>query len=144
LGNAKGTTEVKRPRLNPFLDANKVGIVHLSVGGMHTAALTHDNKILTWGVNDQGALARDTSWEGGLRDMDDDKSDSDSDSGDDNALNPKESTPTEIDTSGLPEDLVWTQVVCTDSATFALTDEGLVYGWGTFRVSTSSNRIMPG
>jgi len=136
LGSAKGSLEVKRPRLNNLLDADTVGVVHLAVGGMHTAALTHDNKILTWGVNDQGALGRDTAWEGGLRDIDDDDSDSGSSESDDEpVVNPKESTPSEVDVSGLPEDVVFTQLTCTDSATFALTDEGLVYGWGTFRVS---------
>ncbi|KIV89991.1 hypothetical protein PV10_07341 [Exophiala mesophila] len=135
LGSAKGQTEVKRPRLNPNLSADTVGVVSLSVGGMHTAALTHDNKILTWGVNDQGALGRDTTWDGGLRDIAGDGSDSDddSDSGSDTAVNPKESTPGEVDISELPEGLVFTQVVATDSATFALTTEGDVYGWGTFR-----------
>ena len=137
LGPEKGQLEVKRPRLNPLLDAEKVGVVHLSVGGMHTAALTHDNKILTWGVNDQGALGRDTAWEGGLRDIDDDNSDSDSESDSETGVNPRESTPAEVDVSGLPGDVVWTQLACTDSATFALTDEGQVYGWGTFRASNS-------
>ncbi len=141
LGTAKGCIEVKRPRLNPFLKAGAVGVVHVSVGGMHTAVLTHDNKILTWGVNDQGALGRDTNWEGGLRDMDDDKSDDSSDDGSDTGLNPKESTPGEVDVSGLPEDIVWTQLACSDSATFALTDEGQVYGWGTFRVSRPSSLL---
>jgi regulator of chromosome condensation len=133
LGSAKGQTEVKRPRLNPNLGED-VGVVALSVGGMHTAALTHDSKILTWGVNDQGALGRDTAWDGGLRDMDDaDDSDDDSDSGSMTAVNPKESTPAEVDMSALPAGIVFTQVVCTDSATFALTTTGEVYGWGTFR-----------
>lgn len=133
LGSAKGQTEVKRPRYNPNLSPETVGVVALSVGGMHTAALTHDSKIMTWGVNDQGALGRDTAWEGGLRDVDEDASDSDSDSGSETAVNPRESTPGEVDLSGLPEDVVFTQVVCTDSATFALTAQGDVYGWGTFR-----------
>jgi regulator of chromosome condensation len=135
LGSAKGQTEVKRPRLNPNLAADTVGVVATSVGGMHAAALTHDNKILTWGVNDQAALGRNTAWDGGLRDIDDDKSDSDSDSGSDTGVNPIESTPGLVDMSALPDDIVWTQVEATDSATFALTDDGLVYGWGTFRVS---------
>jgi regulator of chromosome condensation len=135
LGSAKGQTEVKRPRLNPNLAADTVGVVATTVGGMHAAALTHDNKILTWGVNDQAALGRDTAWDGGLRDIDDDKSDSDSDSGSDTGVNPIESTPGPVDMSALPDDIVWTQVEATDSATFALTDDGLVYGWGTFRVS---------
>ncbi|KAK6383512.1 hypothetical protein LTS17_002804 [Exophiala oligosperma] len=135
LGSAKGQVEVKRPRYNPNLAPENVGVVALSVGGMHTAALTHDSKIYTWGVNDQGALGRDTTWEGGLRDMDDndDDSDSDSDSGSETAINPKESTPGEVDVSVLPQGITFTQVACTDSATFALTSEGDVYGWGTFR-----------
>ncbi|KAK5052712.1 hypothetical protein LTR84_002578 [Exophiala bonariae] len=133
LGSAKGQTEVKRPRYNPNLSPETAGVVALSVGGMHTAALTHDNKILTWGVNDQGALGRDTAWDGGLRDLADDASDSDSDSGSETAINPKESTPAEADFTGLPTDLKFTQVVTTDSATFVLTAEGDVYGWGTFR-----------
>ncbi|KIW67286.1 hypothetical protein PV04_06551 [Phialophora macrospora] len=133
LGSAKGQTEVKRPRYNPNLGPD-VGVVALSVGGMHTAALTYDNKILTWGVNDQGALGRDTTWEGGLRDLDEDEgSDSDSDSGSETAVNPRESTPGEVDFSGLPQNVVFSQVACTDSATFALATTGEVYGWGTFR-----------
>jgi regulator of chromosome condensation len=136
LGSAKGQTEVKRPRLNPLVAADNVGVVSMSVGGMHAAVLTQNNEIMTWGVNDQGALGRDTSgWQGGLKDVNDNDSDRDSDGGSDTDINPLESTPTEIDMSGLPEGIVWTQLACTDSATFALTDEGLVYGWGTFRVS---------
>ena len=135
LGSAKGQLEVKRPRLNPLLAADSVGVVQLAVGGMHTAALTHDNKILTWGVNDQGALGRDTTWDGGLRDMDEaENSDDDSDSGSESAVNPHESSPKEVDVTMLSKDTIFTQVACSDSATFALTEEGLVYGWGTFRV----------
>lgn len=62
----KKSVDVKRPRLNPLLDAEKVGVVQLSAGGMHVAALTFDGKVLTWGVNDNYALGRDTPWEGGL------------------------------------------------------------------------------
>ncbi|KAI4127015.1 MAG: hypothetical protein LQ338_003428 [Usnochroma carphineum] len=129
LGSAKNAIDVKRPRLNPLLSAESVGVVHVACGGMHVAALTHDGKVLTWGVNDQGALGRDTKWEGGLRDVgtSDNESDSDSDSG----LNPFESTPTAI--TAFPEGTVITKLAAGDSHTLALTDEGLVYGWGTFR-----------
>jgi Regulator of chromosome condensation (RCC1) repeat len=137
LGSEKGQQSVKRPRLNPLLAADKIGVVSQSVGGMHTAVLTHDNKILTWGVNDTGALGRDTEWDGGYRDMDDD---SDSDDSETN-INPRESMPTEVDMSALPEGIVWTQITCTDSATFALTNDGFVYGWGTFRVSFFSLQV---
>lgn len=124
----KKPIDVKRPRLNH----NLKGVVQIACGGMHVAALTNENKILTWGVNDQGALGRDTTWEGGLRDVDAEESDSDDDD-DDTGLNPRESTPTEVDTSSVPEGTIWAQIVASDSATFALATTGFVYGWGTFR-----------
>ena len=134
LGTAKTAIDVKRPRLNPLLSSKQVGVVQIACGGMHVAALTHDNKIITWGVNDQGALGRDTTWEGGLKDMDDnDSEDSDkSDSG----LNPTESNPTAVPASSFPQDTQFVKLAAGDSHTLALTDDGRVYGWGTFRVST--------
>ncbi|KAH6617766.1 putative regulator of chromosome condensation protein [Chaetomium sp. MPI-SDFR-AT-0129] len=125
--DGKQPIDVKRPRLNH----NLKGVVQVACGGMHVAALTIDNKILTWGVNDQGALGRDTTWDGGLRNVEDE--DEDSDDEDDTGMNPKESTPAEIDASGIPENVKWVQLVASDSATFALTTTGQVYGWGTFR-----------
>jgi regulator of chromosome condensation len=137
LGTAKNAIDVKRPRLNPHLSAETVGVVQVAVGGMHCVALTHDNQILTWGVNDQGALGRDTAWEGGYKDMNDNKGDSDSDSDSDDGpdLNPYEATPTAIPSEIFPEGTVFVEVAAGDSSSFALTDEGQVYGWGTFRVS---------
>ena len=137
LGSAKNAIDVKRPRLNPMLSAKDVGVVHIAVGGMHCAALTHDNKILTWGVNDGGALGRDTTWTGGLRDIDEDKSDDSEDS--DSGMNPLESTPTAIPASSFPEGTKFVQLSAGDSHTLALTDEGLVYSWGSFRVCTAPN-----
>ncbi|KAL9035621.1 MAG: hypothetical protein Q9180_004765 [Flavoplaca navasiana] len=126
LGAAKNAIDVKRPRLNAYLPADKVGIVHVACGGMHVAALSRDGKVLTWGVNDQGALGRNTQWEGGMRDMDEDSDD------DDNAgLNPRESTPGPITT--FPEATVIVKLSAGDSHTLALTDDGRVFGWGTFR-----------
>ncbi|KAL4803897.1 regulator of chromosome condensation 1/beta-lactamase-inhibitor protein II [Aspergillus unguis] len=132
LGVGKNVIDVKRPRLNPHLLPDTVGVVQVVVGGMHCVALTHDNKILTWGVNDQGALGRDTTWDGGYKDMDNAGSDSDSDS-DDPDLNPHECTPTAISSDAFPEGTVFVQVAAGDSSSFALTDDGQVYGWGTFR-----------
>ncbi|XP_044718982.1 regulator of chromosome condensation (RCC1) repeat domain-containing protein [Hirsutella rhossiliensis] len=117
--NGKRPIDVKRPRLNDKLSAKSVGVVQIACGGMHAVALTRDHRILTWGVNDQGALGRDTAWEGNLRDADKDEgSDSGSDD-DDSGINPLESTPTAL----------------SDDASFALTEDGRVYGWGTFRSS---------
>lgn len=65
----------------------------------------------------------------------DDAEDSDSEDGDDAGLNPRESTPTAIPSDKFPEDTVFVQVAAGDSISFALTDDGQVWGWGTFRVS---------
>jgi len=135
LGTAKNAIDVKRPRLNANLPAETVGVVGIAAGGMHVIALTHDNKILTWGVNDSGALGRDTTWDGGLKDMDAADSDSDVSDDNDNGLNPKESNPGEVDWTGteVAEGTRWVRVAAGDSCSFALTDDGRVYGWGTFR-----------
>lgn len=135
LGTAKNVIDVKRPRLNKLLSAEEVGVVQVAVGGMHCLALTHDNKIFSWGVNDQGALGRETEWDGGYKDIEND-SDSDSDD-EDSGLNPRESIPTAIPATAFPEGTVFVEVAAADSASFALTDDGLVYGWGTFRVRWS-------
>ncbi|XEV04463.1 hypothetical protein FSHL1_009750 [Fusarium sambucinum] len=132
--NNKKPIDVKRPRLNDNLAAATTGIVQISCGGMHAVALTHDNKILTWGVNDQGALGRDTNWDGGLRDMDN-AEDSDSEDEDDTGINPKESTPTAVSDEFFAPGTKFVQVVASDSASFTLTEDGRVYGWGTFRSS---------
>lgn len=134
----KKPINVKRPRVNPNLSAETAGVVQIACGGMHAIALTKDNKILTWGVNDQGALGRSTAWDGGLRDADaaeDDDSDSDND---ESGLNPYESTPTEINTKNIAPGTKFVQVAASDSASFALTEDGRVYSWGTFRVSLTS------
>jgi regulator of chromosome condensation len=136
LGTAKTAIDVKRPRLNPLLSSKDVGVVHVACGGMHVAVLTHDNKVLTWGVNDQGALGRHTSWEGGMKDMDDNASDDSEKS--DSGLNPLESSPTAVPASSFPEGTRFVKLSAGDSHTLALTDEGLVYGWGCFRVSTQN------
>ncbi|KAE9380379.1 RCC1/BLIP-II [Stipitochalara longipes BDJ] len=130
--NGKLPTNVKRPRLNDLLDAKTMGIVQLDVGGMHTIALTYDNKIITWGVNDQGALGRDTNWNAPTKDADAD-SDSSEDDDEDSGLNPKESTPTATPGRSFPAGTKFVQVAASDSASFALTEDGQVYGWGTFR-----------
>ncbi|KAK1979820.1 regulator of chromosome condensation 1/beta-lactamase-inhibitor protein II [Colletotrichum cereale] len=130
--DGKKVVDVKRPRLNPHLSAKDVGVVQITCGGMHVAALTKDNKILTWGVNDQGALGRDTNWDGGLRDADAEEEEEDDD---DSGINPRESTPTAVGAEYFAPEAKFTQVVASDSATFALTEDGRVYGWGTFRSS---------
>ncbi|KAM7207013.1 Regulator of chromosome condensation 1/beta-lactamase-inhibitor protein II [Rhypophila sp. PSN 637] len=136
LGLGPKGGEVPRPRLNPYLDPTKPDafeVVQLSCGGLHMIALTKDNQILTWGVNDNCALGRDTTWDGErLRDMDD-ADDMDASSDDDETdLNPLESIPTRIPASSFPPGTRFTQVAAADNLSLALTDTGIVYAWGTF------------
>ena len=131
LGTAKKAIDVKRPRLNPLLGAKDVKVVNLEAGGMHSLALTADGTVLSWGVNDNQALGRPTEWDGGLKDIDDNKSDSGSDD-DDSGLNPRESNPGRVE---FPPGVEIVKVAAGDSISLALTDDGKVYGWGTFRVS---------
>ncbi|MCJ1324874.1 hypothetical protein MMC10_001536 [Thelotrema lepadinum] len=121
--------DVKRPRLNANLLPADLGVVQLSTGGMHIVALTHDNKILTWGLNDQGALGRSTRSGEQLRDVDAKEEDDDLNSG----LNPLEAAPSEVDYINVPDGTIFTKVAAGDSITMALTSTGLVYGCGTFR-----------
>ncbi|KAF2444910.1 RCC1/BLIP-II [Karstenula rhodostoma CBS 690.94] len=133
LGATKKAIDVKRPRWNEAL--SNQDIVRIATGGMHVVALTKDNKILTWGVNDNGALGRETSSGEQLKDMKEgDDEDSDSDSDDETGgLNPLEATPTAVSADHFPEDTVFVDITAGDSCSFALTTEGAVYGWGTFR-----------
>lgn len=106
---------------------------------MHCVALTHDQQILTWGVNDLAALGRNTTWEAPIQDADD--SDSDEEGGD---LNPLESTPTAIPAESFVSNVAdFAQVIATNSASFVLTVDGLVYGWGTFSVSITCSNSIP-
>jgi regulator of chromosome condensation len=116
------------PTRNEILDAGTVGVVQVAAGGMHSVALTRDGDVFTWGVNDMKALGRDTQWEEPPEGNPDDVAD----------LNPLESTPSAIplDSFGA-EPLRITGVTACDSASFALTDDGRVYGWGSFRVCSN-------
>ena len=35
-------------------------VLQVACGGMHTVALTEGGQVLSWGVNDEGALGRET------------------------------------------------------------------------------------
>lgn len=101
---------------------------------MHTVALSAKNQIITWGVNNSKALGRNTDWEGGLRDVDAKSADEDEE-----GLNPLESTPMEIPARHFLPGSRFSQVAAGDNCSFVLIDTGLVYGWGSFRVSRSSS-----
>ncbi|KAJ7985659.1 hypothetical protein DPEC_G00354350 [Dallia pectoralis] len=79
-------------------------VVQVAAGGMHTVCLSDTGNIYTFGCNDEGALGRDTAEEG------------------------SETVPGKV---ALDEWVV--QVSAGDSHTAALTDDGSVYIWGSFR-----------
>lgn len=128
LGPAANARVVKRPRINHLLLPDKVGVVQMACGGMHSLALTKSGKVYSWGVNDQGALGRETKWEAPVKEAN--ASDSEEEDVD---INPKESIPGLVE--GFPKDVNIVQVAAGDSISVAVTDEGHVYAWGTFRVS---------
>lgn len=131
LGATSKAIDVKRPRYNETL--SNMNVVKIATGGMHVVALTKDNQILTWGVNDNDALGRDTSNANvKMRDLDADDSDSDSED-ETGGLNDAEATPAPVPAEFFPEDTTFVDVAAGDSCSFALTTEGAVYGWGTFR-----------
>lgn len=131
LGLGTMIKKKKDPTVAPFpsriesLNTQNGGVVHVATGGMHSVVLTRDGRILTWGVNDNKALGRDTDWEEPPEGLPKGMSD----------LNPLESTPAPVLLDSLgPEPLCIVQVAASASATFALTDDGRVLGWGSFRV----------
>jgi len=134
LGPQEKQRNVKRPRLNPYLLPDEVGVVDVAVGGMHCAAIDKDGRVWTWGVNDQGVLGRDTTWT-----PENEDTAMDSDDEDEELLNPKESVPGLVE--GFPEGTVIEKIACGDSITVACTTNGQVYAWGTFRVLPSHNPI---
>ncbi|KAI5842931.1 regulator of chromosome condensation 1/beta-lactamase-inhibitor protein II [Morchella snyderi] len=141
LGPEPNAKIVKRPRLNPFLLPEKVGVVAVAIGGMHGLALTHAGQVYSWGVNDQYALGRETKVEAREKNVDE------SDSDDEEPLNELESTPMLIDS--FPEGTVITRIAAGDSISVAVTDTGKVWSWGTFRCAdgilgyTNKIRVQP-
>ncbi|CDH15991.1 probable Guanine nucleotide exchange factor SRM1 [Zygosaccharomyces bailii ISA1307] len=133
LGPLAKNKEVKRPRLNPYLPVDKVKIVSIAVGGMHTLALDAESNVWSWGCNDVGALGRSTAGaDEQLKDMDADNSSDDEDGN----LNDLESTPMMIPKQNLPplqEGHKIIQLAATDNLGCALFDNSEIYAWGTFR-----------
>ncbi|VBB76284.1 Putative Regulator of chromosome condensation [Podospora comata] len=159
LGPNHRVGDVRVPTLNPFLSCPspsekslkkgsfptiKNKVVQLAVGGMHCAALTSTNEILTWGVNDNGALGRDTSsarLEEHLKNLTlhDDNSSTTSSEPD---INPLESTPHPVPFPNINPPK-WTQITACDSATFLLSTTGQIYGWGCTRSSQGVSLFTP-
>ncbi|KAM9319508.1 regulator of chromosome condensation isoform 1-T1 [Gastrophryne carolinensis] len=99
-----GLGEDVMERKKPALVSLPEPIIQAEAGGMHTVCLGASGTMYTFGCNDEGALGRDTSEEG------------------------SETQPDKVD---LPEKVV--QVSAGDSHTAALTEDGRVFLFGSFR-----------
>ncbi|PSC70525.1 fructose bisphosphate aldolase [Micractinium conductrix] len=117
LGMGEEVTE----RLRPFplsLPGGKK-VLQVACGGMHTVALTEGGKIYSWGVNDEGALGRETAgelWEK---------------SGQASGQPGDAYTPGEVHVPNEAGRVV--QLSTGDSHTCMLTELGAVWAWGTYR-----------
>ncbi|CAG8577363.1 23981_t:CDS:2 [Dentiscutata erythropus] len=105
--------EASKPVRIPNLD--KFKIVDISVGCLHTVALTRDGKVVTWGCNDHGALGRVTTDE------------------EDKELPPNVGRENVPDYAQGLDDVTIVKVACGGSITLALSDDGQLYMAGTFK-----------
>lgn len=90
-------------------------IVSVKAGGLHNAVLTRQGKVYSWGCNDQCALGRVG----------------------------EETEPGPVVGGGLDAETV-VSLACGDSVTAALTAQGRVYTWGTFRDNNGIFGLAPG
>uniref|UniRef100_A0A8D2CVR5 Regulator of chromosome condensation 1 n=1 Tax=Sciurus vulgaris TaxID=55149 RepID=A0A8D2CVR5_SCIVU len=99
-----GLGENVMERKKPALVPIPEDVVQAEAGGMHTVCLSKSGQVYSFGCNDEGALGRDTSEEG------------------------SDMVPGKVE---LQEKVV--QVSAGDSHTAALTEDGRVFLWGSFR-----------
>jgi regulator of chromosome condensation len=126
--------DVKEPYWNEDLSGPGAGIVQIATGSHHCVALTYDNRILTWGYNSGGALGRGVPRE---PDVDQEYNAEPNDWEYTPMPIPEEYFPIPVRGRGpdIADELVFTQVAAGNMFSFALTNDGYVYGWGTFKVS---------
>lgn len=109
LGLGEDITEKKLPALVDLPSK----VIDICAGGMHTLCLTNDNKLYTFGCNDEGALGRDTSEDG------------------------SEFFSGVVD---IPGKVV--RMSGGDSHSAALTEDGRLFIWGTFRDSSGAMGLL--
>ncbi|KAK9820428.1 hypothetical protein WJX72_010230 [[Myrmecia] bisecta] len=124
----KGEDFMEAPRPTPSAIEGKQ-VVQVAAGGMHTVALADSGEVYTTGVNDEGALGRETAgelWE---------------------TSGAAQGKPTDSYTWGRVQMPTAhgpvVQVSAGDSHTAALTNQGYVYAWGTYRDSSGVYGFTP-
>ncbi|GAA5886774.1 hypothetical protein JCM16303_003309 [Sporobolomyces ruberrimus] len=116
--------EIKRPRrhvnIEEFIETGKEGwqggVGELVCGGMHTLAIDQNGKVWSWGINDNAALGRQTS-----------KPDIEAEELESNLY------PVEGLTGPNEEEFKAVRVAAGDSVSLAVSREGEVKAWGSFR-----------
>lgn len=102
-------------RSKPGLVKDLKNVISVCAGGMHTVCLTKEGKVYTFGCSDEGALGREI-----------------------------EDEEEETFVPGVVKIPSKVQQICAgDSHTAALTEDGRVYYWGTFRDSSGSFGLTP-
>lgn len=127
LGLGEDITEKYRPAP---LDVDGKKVLQVRPGGMHTVAVTEDGSVYSWGVNDEGALGRETTgelWE---------KSPLATGKPTDSYVPGRVAFP-----AGAPPIV---QLSAGDSHTCALGKDGSVWAWGTYRDGSGVLGFSPG
>jgi regulator of chromosome condensation len=105
LGMGEDVTSLMKPRMLKALPPS----VKVTAGGLHSLALSADGKIYSWGCNDEKALGhREPEFQIGCVDF---------------KHFGQEAQPFFVD------------IACGDSISAGITQQGLLYAWGTFRDS---------
>ncbi|OAX84950.1 hypothetical protein ACJ72_00676 [Emergomyces africanus] len=117
------SVRVTQAHLNKILDTETDGVVDIASGGMHVAALTRGNRILTWGFNASCARGRNPARKQGHKAKG---------AGDSYADNPCGYESAAITGYQFPPETKIVSLSAADNATWALTEDGLVYGWGSY------------
>lgn len=104
LGLGDGALERKKPSLLAKAGFDRIAVLKVAVGGLHSMVCSVDGRVYSWGCNDDGALGR---------------------SGEENL--PK--LVTELADRGVRI----TAITCGDCHSCALSDAGNVWGWGSYK-----------
>lgn len=124
MGLGSEITEKRVPFLHEKL--TKLRVVDFDCGANHCIALTAGGEVLTWGLGTDkyGFLGREKM----------DKEETKIKEKLDEAHENVKTVPQVVNWKAVVPGNI-TQVVATNDASFALTENGNVYGWGTFKVS---------
>ncbi|GAA95104.1 uncharacterized protein L969DRAFT_64913 [Mixia osmundae IAM 14324] len=144
LGTADNATQVWRPRLHALFEKlategklGPSGLADIAVGGFHTIATDSEGKVWSWGANDNAALGRITAV---YRDRLPDEQTEEGESGprvDQDATAENEFVPMVV--TGLSDaGFKAVSVAAGDSISLAVSDQGELKAWGSFRAEDGS------